>query len=53
MLWKTLGGLCVVAAGVMYLIGDNSSAMSELKDFFWVPLIPGVILILISFKKKA
>lgn len=53
MIWKTLGVLCLVAAGAMYLIGDNSSHMSELKDFFWIPLPLGIILFLVGKKKAA
>ncbi|MCZ8155352.1 MAG: hypothetical protein O9264_04470 [Leptospira sp.] len=27
----------------MYLIGDNSSHLSELKDFFWTPIPLGIL----------
>ncbi len=30
--------VCVAASVAMYVIGGNSSHMSELKDFFYVPL---------------
>lgn len=45
--------VCFVAAIAMYLIGSNSSHLSELKDYFWVPLIPGVTLLAsLRFKKE-
>lgn len=47
-----LGLLCFVASGAMYMIGDNSSHLSELKDFFWVPLPLGVLLLILAFKLK-
>ncbi|MBI4412470.1 MAG: hypothetical protein HY541_08305 [Deltaproteobacteria bacterium] len=53
MIWKTLGVLCFAAAGAMYVIGGNSSHLTELKDFFWVPLPPGILLFLIGKKKKS
>lgn len=53
MIKKIIGVLCLVAGGVMYIIGNNSSHLSELKDFFWVPLPLGILLLLIPNKKKA
>lgn len=37
-LWLILGVLSLTATIGMYAIGSNSSHLSELKDFFWVPL---------------
>jgi len=36
----------------MYLIGDNSSHLSELKDFFWTPIPLGILSLIGAFKKK-
>ena len=33
-----LGLLSLIASAVMYFVGDNSSHLSELKDFFYIPL---------------
>jgi hypothetical protein len=34
----TIGALAVIASIAMYLIGSNSSNMSELKSSWWIPL---------------
>ncbi|HPE82774.1 MAG: hypothetical protein KDC94_09715 [Aequorivita sp.] len=47
-----LAALCLIASIVMYMVGKNSSHLSELKDFFWVPLPLAVICLLIAFSKK-
>jgi hypothetical protein len=46
----SVGGLCVLASVAMYVIGDGSSHLSELKDFFWVPLPLAVVSVLGAFK---
>ena len=46
-----LGVLCIVASIAMYMIGKNSSHLSELKDFWWVPLPLAAIALLIANKK--
>jgi len=46
----SLGGLCVLASVGMYVIGADSSHLSELKDFFWVPLPLAVVSVLAGFK---
>ncbi len=46
----SVGSLCVLASVGMYVIGDGSSHLSELKDFFWVPLPLGVVSILAGLK---
>jgi peptidoglycan/LPS O-acetylase OafA/YrhL len=37
-IYGILGLLFVVAAVVMYAVGNKSSHLSELKDFWWYPL---------------
>jgi hypothetical protein len=51
-LFFTLGFLCVIASFVMYMVGNNSSHLSELKDFWWIPLPLGALLLLVATKKK-
>lgn len=50
-LFLALGVLCVLAAVVMYYVGNNSGHLSELKDFFWVPLPLAAISFIIYLKK--
>lgn len=45
------GLICIIAAIVMHSF-RNDSHLSELGDFFWMPLIPGALLIALGFKKK-
>jgi hypothetical protein len=45
---KIFGILCFVGAAVMYIIGANSSAVSELKDYFWIPLPVGAFFLMLS-----
>lgn len=47
-----LGALCLVAAAAMYFIGKDSSHLSELKDFWWMPLPLGALLLLLANKKS-
>jgi len=42
--------LCFVASFVMYKIGSTSSHLTELLDFFWMPLPLGIILMLLGIK---
>lgn len=44
--------ICFAAAAAMYYVGSNSSHLSELKDFFWVPIPLGIISLLITLKKQ-
>lgn len=46
------GILCIMAAVGMFYVGSNSGHLSELKDFFWVPLPLGVILLILGFRKS-
>ena len=50
-----IAGLAFTASILMYVVGKNSDALSELYDTFWSPLPLGVICLLIALtvKKKA
>ncbi len=50
-LFYILGVLCLVAAAAMYFIGKNSSHLSELSDFWWIPLPLGALALLIANRK--
>ena len=49
-LFGTLGALALLASVAMYLIGKDSSHLSELADTFWVPLPLAVVLFLVAAK---
>ncbi len=51
-IYGILGVLCVVASISMYMIGKNSSHLSELKDFWWMPLPLAALLLLLASKTK-
>ncbi|MBT5824563.1 hypothetical protein HOH67_05565 [Candidatus Peregrinibacteria bacterium] len=46
-----LFGLAVLASVVMFVVGADSSHLSELKDFFWVPLPLAAVLFWAGAKK--
>jgi len=48
----TLGVLCLVASVAMYMIGGNNANLTELKDFWWMPLPLAAILLLLAAKSK-
>ena len=50
-LFYILGVVCVIASIAMYMIGKNSSHLSELKDFWWIPLPLAALALLIANKK--
>jgi hypothetical protein len=52
-LFLGIGGLCVIASIGMYVVGSDSSHLSELVDFFWVPLPLGVVAILAGLGGKS
>ena len=47
-----IGVLSLVASVAMYMIGKNSSHLSELKDFWWMPLPLAAICLLLAAKTK-
>ncbi len=44
--------LAVVAAVVMYVVGKDSSHLSELKDFWWYPLPLAALCLLAAMAGK-
>jgi len=48
-----LGVLCFAAAAAMYFIGSSNGHLTELKDFWWVPLPLGALLLAIGMRKPA
>ena len=48
-----VGFLALGAALAMRIIGGNSSHMSELQDYWWVPLPLALICFLAASRKKA
>lgn len=45
--------LCVGASITMYIIGNDSSHLSELKDFWFIPLPLGVFALIGAFRKTS
>ncbi len=50
-IYYILGVLCIVASIAMYFIGKESANLSELQDFWWIPLPLGAIALLIANRK--
>lgn len=48
----TIGVLAVIAAIGMYVVGGNSSHLTELRDFWWAPLIVAAICLAIAGTAK-
>jgi len=51
-LFVTLGVIALIASIAMYMIGKDSSHLSELKDFFWIPLPLAAIFLLAASMSK-
>jgi len=47
-----LGVLCLVACIAMYVIGGNNANLTELRDYWWMPLPLAAILLLLAAKSK-
>ncbi len=47
-----IGVLAIIASIVMFMMGNKSSHLSELKDFWWTPLPLAVICFLVAGTKK-
>jgi hypothetical protein len=51
-IFTLLALLCIVASLTMYMVGKNSSHLSELYDFFWMPLPLGIIFLFLASRSK-
>ena len=51
-LFLVLGIICIGAAITMYIVGNDSSKLSELKDYWWVPVPLSLVSFGAAFKKK-
>jgi hypothetical protein len=47
-----LGLLALLASAGMFIVGNGSTHLSELKDFFWVPLPLALVLFGLGLKKQ-
>lgn len=50
--YTLLALVCIAAALTMYMVGKNSSHLSELYDYFWLPLPLGAIFLLLASRTK-
>lgn len=50
-IFSVIGALALVASITMFMVGSNSSHLTELKDFFWAPLILSAVCFLAANKK--
>ncbi len=51
-LFTLIALLCIIAAIVMYLVGKGSSHLSELHDYFWIPLLLGAVFLFTATRVK-
>jgi hypothetical protein len=51
-IYSLLALLCIAAAIIMYMVGKKSSHLSELYDYFWLPLPLGAIFLLLASRSK-
>lgn len=49
--FSIIGALALAASAIMFVVGSNDSALTELKDFFWVPLILASVSFMVANKK--
>lgn len=48
----TIAVLAFAASAIMYIVGKDSSHLSELYDMFWIPLPLGALALLGAFNGK-
>ncbi len=51
-IFLAIGALALIASIVMYQVGSTSNNLTELKDYFWSPLILAVVCFAGAFMKK-
>ena len=49
---RMLGSLSFGVAALMFVIGSNNDHLTELKDFFWMPIPLGIIFNFAAYKTK-
>lgn len=49
--FSIIGSLALIASIVMFVVGSNSGHLTELKDFFWIPLILSAVSFMAANKK--
>lgn len=47
-----VGGLAVIASIAMYFVGKKSSHLSELEQYWWIPLPVALICFVLASNKK-
>ncbi|MEK9159735.1 MAG: hypothetical protein AAB383_03315 [Patescibacteria group bacterium] len=50
-IFQVIGSLALIASIAMFIVGSNSGHLTELKDFFWAPLILAVVCFFAATKK--
>jgi len=53
LVFNTIGSLAILASVIMFVVGTNNSHLTELVDFFWVPLPLAVICYAIARKEQS
>lgn len=47
-----LGVICIIAAGAMYFLGKEDPKLTELKDFWWIPVPLAALFLILANRKK-
>ncbi len=51
-IFSTIGILALIASIAMYVIGGNSSHLTELRDYWWIPLIVAALCLVLAGSSK-
>jgi hypothetical protein len=49
-IFQVIGSLALIASLAMYMVGSSDSALTELVDYFWSPLILAVVCFALAAK---
>ena len=50
--WKTIAWISFTASGAMFILGTTDGKLTELRDLFFVPLLPGFIALALAGKPE-
>ena len=50
-LFYLLGVICIIASAAMYFIGKENSNLTELSQFWWIPLPVAALALIVASKK--